>query len=144
MLALTLERAGRAADAELVFDSVMDSAKTDPGRGHLLGARGPRLALVQRHHRDPRLRAAHASELEPSDARRDGLVQWLLLNKKLNHWKSTRATAEVIYSLVHYLSARGAARRVREEVDRRRVGPDAGADASCFEPDRYTGKATSS
>ncbi len=31
------------------------------GPGHLLGARGPRLALVQRHHRDPRLRAARRS-----------------------------------------------------------------------------------
>ena len=46
-------------------------------------------------------------ELEPEDPRRDGLVQWLFLNKKLNHWKSTRATAEVIYSLVHYLQKKG-------------------------------------
>jgi hypothetical protein len=30
-----------------------------------------------------------------------------MLNKKLSHWKSTRATAEVIYSLVHYLDAAG-------------------------------------
>jgi len=46
-------------------------------------------------------------ELEPEDGRRHGLVQWLLLNKKLNHWKSTRATAEVIYSLIHYLEHEG-------------------------------------
>jgi len=26
----------------------------------------------------------------------------------MNHWKSTRATAEVIYSLIHYLEAEGA------------------------------------
>jgi hypothetical protein len=38
------------------------------------------------------------TELTPKDSRRDGLVQWLFLNKKLNQWKSTRATAEVLYS----------------------------------------------
>ena len=32
--------------------------KDRPGPRHLLGARGPGLALVQRHHRDPRLRTA--------------------------------------------------------------------------------------
>ncbi len=42
-------------------------------------------------------------EIDPEDSRRHGLVQWLMMNKKLNHWKSTRATAESIYSLVHYL-----------------------------------------
>jgi uncharacterized protein YfaS (alpha-2-macroglobulin family) len=47
-------------------------------------------------------------ELDPADERRHGLVQWLLLHRKLNHWKSTRATAEVIYALVHYLSDEGA------------------------------------
>ena len=34
--------------------------KDRPGPRHLLGARGPGLALVQRHHRDPRLRPAGA------------------------------------------------------------------------------------
>ena len=59
------------------------------------------------------------TELEPDDARRHGLVQWLLLNKKLSHWKSTRATAEVIYALVHYLKQEGTLAS-RETVDRRR------------------------
>jgi hypothetical protein len=33
LLALTLKRMGRPADAKLVFDSVMDSAKTVPDQG---------------------------------------------------------------------------------------------------------------
>ena len=45
------------------------------------------------------------AELDPGDERRAGLAQWLLVQKKLNHWKSTRATAEVLYSLVHYLKS---------------------------------------
>jgi len=70
------------------------------------------------------------------DPRRDGLVQWLFLNKHLNHWKSTRATAEVIYSLVHYLDAEGTL-GAREEAKVRI------ADQRwefTFEPDEYTGK----
>ena len=47
-------------------------------------------------------------ELDPADPRRAGLVQWLFLNKKLNQWKSTRATAEVLYSLAKYLKKEGA------------------------------------
>ncbi len=47
-------------------------------------------------------------ELDPGNDKKDGLVLWLFLNKKLDHWKSTRATAEVIYSLVHYLEKENA------------------------------------
>src|SRR6266705_6548995 len=54
-------------------------------------------------------------ELSPQDARKDGMVQWLFLNKKLNQWKSTRATAEVIYSLIHYMKKEGSL-GVREEA----------------------------
>jgi uncharacterized protein YfaS (alpha-2-macroglobulin family) len=75
-------------------------------------------------------------ELEPSDAKKDGLVQWLFLNKKLNHWKSTRATAEVIYSLVHYLKAEGAL-ATREDATVRAGGQTV---QYVFEPDKYTGK----
>jgi hypothetical protein len=75
-------------------------------------------------------------ELRPRDPRRAGLVQWLLLDKKLQHWKSTRATAEAIYALVKYLEAEkelGA----REEL-RVQVGPI--SERFVFEPDQYTGK----
>jgi uncharacterized protein YfaS (alpha-2-macroglobulin family) len=75
-------------------------------------------------------------ELEPKDSRRDGLVQWLLLNKKLNQWKSTRATAEVIYSLLHYLKAEGAL-AIREDAT---VTIGSQKVSFVFEPDRYTGK----
>jgi len=75
-------------------------------------------------------------EMEPGDARRDGLVQWLLLNKKLNHWKSTRATAEVIYSLVHYLKKEGAL-GIREDATVKVGGQTT---SFVFEPDQYTGK----
>ncbi|MHB8873852.1 MAG: alpha-2-macroglobulin family protein, partial [Myxococcaceae bacterium] len=75
-------------------------------------------------------------ELQPRDPRRDGLVQWLLINKKLNQWKSTRATAEVLYSLVKYLEA-DKSLGVREESVVT-IGPR--KTTLVFEPDQYTGK----
>ena len=62
------------------------------------------------------------------------MVQWLLLNKKLNHWKSTRATAEVISSLVHYLEAEDGL-GVREDATVI-IGPR--RTEMVFEPDEYT------
>src|SRR4030095_6527681 len=108
MLALTLHRAGRAGDAKLVFDSVMDSAKTTEDEG-TFWAPEDRAWLWYNDTIETHAFALRAlSELAPKDARRHGLVQWLLLNKKLNHWSSTRGTAEVIYSLVGYLETEGA------------------------------------
>ena len=54
-LALTLHRAGRADEAKEILAGVLDSAKTDPDLGTYWAARGARLALVQRHRREPGL-----------------------------------------------------------------------------------------
>jgi hypothetical protein len=75
-------------------------------------------------------------ELAPEDERRSGLVHWLMLNKKLNHWKSTRSTAEVIYSLVHYLEHEGQL-GVREAAT---VTVGDRHQEFVWEPDSYTGK----
>jgi uncharacterized protein YfaS (alpha-2-macroglobulin family) len=134
-LALTLERAGRHDDAVLVFDSVMDSSKTDQDLG-TYWAPEDRAWLWYNDTIETHAFALRAlTELEPDDGRRHGLVQWLLLNKKLNHWKSTRATAEVIYSLTHYLEHEGAL-AIREDATVT-VGPI--QQAFVFEPDEYTG-----
>jgi uncharacterized protein YfaS (alpha-2-macroglobulin family) len=134
-LALTLERAGRHDDAVLVFDAVMDSAKTDQDLG-TYWAPEDRAWLWYNDTTETHAFALRTlTELEPDDGRRHGLVHWLLLNKKLNHWKSTRATAEVLYSLAHYLKHEGAL-AVREEISVA-VGPRT-ADF-VFEPDEYTG-----
>ena len=76
------------------------------------------------------------TELTPKDPRREGLVQWLFLNKKMNHWKSTRATAEVLYSLAHYLKSESAL-AVREAI---RITVGSQSASFEFDPERYTGK----
>ena len=135
-LALTLKRMGRPKDADLVFASVMDSAKTNEEQG-TFWAQEERSWLWYNDTIETHAFALRTlMELSPKDPRRDGLVQWLFLNKKLNQWKSTRATAEVLYSLVHYLKAEGAL-GARETM---KVTVGGRETAFTFEPDRYTGK----
>ncbi|MEM7584239.1 MAG: alpha-2-macroglobulin family protein [Acidobacteriota bacterium] len=135
-LALSLHRAGRAEDAQLVFDSVMDSAKTTRDEGTFWAPEDRAWLWYNDNIESHAFALRTLSELGPDDARRHGLVHWLLLNKKLNHWKSTRATAEVIYSLVHYLDREGnlGAREAATVAvgDRRQT--------FTFEPDRYVGQ----
>jgi hypothetical protein len=134
-LALTLERAGRHDDAVLVFDAVMDSAKTERDLG-TFWAPEDRAWLWYNDTIETHAFALRVlSELDPTDERRHGLVQWLLLNKKLGHWKSTRATAEVISSMVHYLEQEDGL-GVREDATVI-VGPR--VTEMVFEPDEYTG-----
>ncbi|HKF43517.1 MAG TPA: alpha-2-macroglobulin family protein [Thermoanaerobaculia bacterium] len=135
-LALVLKRMGRAADSKLVWDSVMDSAKTDPDLG-TYWAREDRSWLWYNDTIETQALALRTlTELDPRDSRRDGIVQWLFLNKKLNQWKSTKATAEVVASLAHYLKSEGAL-SVREAVS---VAVGSQRVTFTFEPDQYTGK----
>lgn len=47
-------------------------------------------------------------ELRPQDPRIDGMVKWLLFNRKGNVWKSTKASVAAIYALVEYMDKKGA------------------------------------
>jgi uncharacterized protein YfaS (alpha-2-macroglobulin family) len=135
-LTLTLKRMGRPADAKLVWDSVMDSSKTNDEQGTFWAPEDRSWLWYNDTIETQAFALRTLSELKPDDARREGLVQWLLLNKKLNQWKSTRATAEVIYALAHYLKKEGA-QGIREDATVT-VGPQ--KVTFTFEPDRYTGK----
>ncbi|HEX4965243.1 MAG TPA: MG2 domain-containing protein [Thermoanaerobaculia bacterium] len=136
LLAFTLNRMGRADDARLVFDSVMDRAKTTPEEGTFWQPE-ERSWLWYNDTVDSHAAALRVlMELRPDDPRRHGLVQWLFVHKQLNHWKSTRATAEVLYTLAHYLEKEG------ELGIPEKATVEAGGQTTTFtfEPDRYTGK----
>jgi len=47
-------------------------------------------------------------ELRPKDPRAAGMVKWLLFNHKSGQWKSTRAAAAAVYSLLDVMQTRGA------------------------------------
>ena len=136
-LALVLERADRHDDAVLVWDAVMDSAKTDPDLGTYWAPEDRAWLWYNDTTETHALALRVLTELEPADPRREGLVQWLFLDKQLGHWKSTRATAEVIYSLVHYLEHEHQL-GIREAVSVV-VGPR--RETFTFEPDEFRGPA---
>jgi len=127
---------GRAADAKLVWDSVMDSSKTERDLGTYWAPEDRSWLWYNDTIETQAFALRTLDELDPADSRRAGLVQWLMLNKKLNQWKSTRATAEVIYSLAHYLRKEGAL-GIREDAAVTVAGQKT---SFVFEPDRYTGK----
>lgn len=135
-LALTLKRMGRPEDAKRVFDSVMDSSKTTQDEGTFWQPEDRSWLWYNDTIETHAFGLRTMTELSPKDPRRDGLVQWLLLNKKLNQWKSTRATAEVLYALVKYLQAEGQL-GIREESTVT-VGPI--TKRYEFLPDVYSGK----
>jgi hypothetical protein len=114
----------------------MDSSKTDPDLGTYWAPEDRAWLWYNDTIETQAFALRTLLELAPADARRHGLVQWLFLNKKLNQWKSTRATAEVIYSLVWYLRAEGAL-SAREEAT---VAVGGQRTTFVFEPDRYTGR----
>lgn len=134
-LALSLSRTARKEDARLVWSSVMDSAKSNAEQG-TFWAPEERSWLWYNDDIESHAFALRVQmELAPQDTKNDGLVQWLFLNKKMSHWKSTRATAEAIYSLVHFLE-KTKALGVREEV---RVETAGLKQSFIFEPSKYTG-----
>lgn len=135
-LALTLHRAGRTADAKLVWQSVLDSAKEAPDEGTFWAPEDRSWLWYNDRIETHAFALKVTMEIEPKWPKLDGMVLWLFINKKLNHWKSTRATAEVIYSLAHYLKKTGQL-GIREETQVRIGARDK---TFVFEPDTFSGK----
>ncbi|HET9227350.1 MAG TPA: MG2 domain-containing protein [Thermoanaerobaculia bacterium] len=136
LLALTLNRMERPDDAKLVFDAVMDLSKTTEEEGTFWAPEKEAWLWYQDRIETHAFALLAMTEISPEDPRRHGLVQWLFVNKQLNHWHSTKATAEVIYALVHYLEKEGQL-GVRESATIRVANQ---VTTFTFEPDSFTGK----
>jgi len=135
-LALALKRAGRQQEASMVFESIMNSAKTDKDNGTYWVTQANSWLWYNDRIDTHAFILRTMMEVAPQDERRHGLVQWLMLNKKLNHWKSTRATAESIYALVHYMQREGQLGQV--ERLSAKIGNTLQKEF-VFKPDEYTG-----
>jgi uncharacterized protein YfaS (alpha-2-macroglobulin family) len=136
MLAITLVRMGQPEQAKKVFASVMDSSTTTRDEGTFWQPED-RSWLWYRDTIETQAFALRAlMEVEPKDVRSEGLVQWLMLHKKLNHWKSTRATAEALYSVAVYLEQHKEL-AVPEQIS---VVLPEGTKTFDFAPDKYAGK----
>jgi uncharacterized protein YfaS (alpha-2-macroglobulin family) len=137
VLATSLVRAKRSKDAALVFASVMDSAKSTQDEGTFWKPEDRAWLWYNDHIETHAFALRTLLELNDKDPKLEGLVVWLLLNKKLNQWKSTRATAEVIYSLTKYLDRKG--QIAEPETVTIKIGEREPA-ALSFVPTQYTGK----
>ncbi len=135
-LSLTLHRAKRTKDAVLVWESVMDSAKTSKDEGTHWAQEDRSWLWYNDTIETHALALRTGSELGTKRESLDGMVHWLFLNKKLNHWKSTRATSEVIYSLTQYLK-KTKQLGIHEKVSVSMNGETTNFD---FDPGKYTGK----
>jgi hypothetical protein len=136
MFALTLHRMDRKEEGRKILTILLNTATTTPDEGTFWehGKRGWRWYEDRIETQAFVLRAVQ--EVLPEEPRRHGLVQWLFLNKQMNHWDSTRSTAEVLYAVAHYLEKENQL-GVRETATVR-IGES--RHDFVWEPDRYTGK----
>ncbi|BBM88123.1 alpha-2-macroglobulin family protein [Candidatus Uabimicrobium amorphum] len=136
MLSLTLKRMKRSADAIMVMDSIMDSAITKQDQGTFWAPEDRGWLWYNDTIESHAFILRALMEVQPyNDKHLDGLVLWLLLNKKMNQWKSTRATAEVIYSLVTFMKQQGSL-AVQEKAI---VHLGGNKNEVVFRPDTYEG-----
>ncbi len=135
-LSLTLHRMDRSKDAKLVLESIMDSAITREDEGTFWAAEDRSWLWYNDSIESHAFTLRCLAEVKPEDEKNtDGMILWLLLNKKCNQWKSTRATAEVIYTLVYILDRQNALGK--KETCSLTIGPK--TQELVFEPDSYTG-----
>ena len=100
-------RLGEKAKAENHLDRAMDGARKDP----IAGVYWTPEKISWLWYNDSVEKHAFLLRtllaLRPTDERIPGMVQWLLFNRKGNEWKSTKASAAAIYSLLDVMKARG-------------------------------------
>jgi len=123
MAAYAYWRLGEKAKGDLYLERAMDGARADPVAGVYWAPENISWLwyndTVEKHAFILRTLLA----LKPQDPRIAGMAQWLLFNRKGNEWKSTKASAAAIYSLLDVLKSRGSL----NQGDRFAVkwGPDA-------------------
>ena len=101
-------RLGEKAKAESYLDRAMDGARSDDIAGVYWAPEKISWLwyndTVEKHAFMLRTLLA----VRPADPRIPGLVRWLLFNRKANEWKSTKASAAAIYSLLDVMKSKGA------------------------------------
>lgn len=108
LAAQVYSRLGEKAKAEAYLDRAMDGSREDPIAGVYWQ---PEKTSWLWYHDTVETHAFLLRSLlavRPNDRRISGMVQWLLFNRKGNEWKSTKASAAAIYSLLDVMQKRGA------------------------------------
>jgi uncharacterized protein YfaS (alpha-2-macroglobulin family) len=107
-LASTLSRLGDEERAGELLDMIMDASREDP----VVGVYWQPEKYSWVWYRDTVEKHAFMLrtllEVRPGDPRIPGMVRWLLFNRKGNRWKSTKASAAAVFSLLEYMERTGA------------------------------------
>ena len=135
-LIMTLHRSNRDEDARKVLASVMDSAKSDKDRGTWWAPEERSWLWYNDTIESHALALRTLVEIQPDHPKKDGLVTWLMINKKLNQWKSTRATSEVVFALARALEAEKTL-GTKQEIA---IATASQTDTVVFEPNKYEGQ----
>ncbi|HEX4458392.1 MAG TPA: alpha-2-macroglobulin family protein [Polyangia bacterium] len=105
--ARVMARLGDQTTALMLLESALDGAKRDPVIGvYWTPERYSWLWYsdsVEKHAFFLRTLA----ELKPNDDRVPGMLQWLLFNRKGNEWRSTKASAAAVYSILALMQKQG-------------------------------------
>lgn len=105
--AYVYDRLGEKAKAASYLDRAMDGARTDPITGVYWAPEKNSWLwyndTVEKHAFLLRTLLA----VRPKDPKVPGLVRWLIFNRKANEWKSTKASAAAVYSLLDVMKSRG-------------------------------------
>ncbi|MCK5241483.1 hypothetical protein KAR34_03430 [bacterium] len=107
MLAITLQRSKKTEAAQKILNSLLDIARTTENEGTYWAPEQKAWLWYNDTIETQAFILRAMLEIKPDDKRIDGMALWLLRNKQGNQWKSTRATAESIASLVAYMSRVG-------------------------------------
>ncbi|MBI4348247.1 MAG: hypothetical protein HY553_15505 [Elusimicrobia bacterium] len=101
-------RLGEKAKAESYLDRAMDGAREDPIAGIYWQPEKISWVWYNDNVETHAFLLRTLLAVRPKDRRIPGMVQWLLFNRKGNEWKSTKASAAAIYSLLDVMKSRGA------------------------------------
>jgi len=107
-LAYTYLNLGDTKRASQLLDMAMDGAREDPIAGVYWTPEKYSWVwysdTVEKHAFFLRT----LQRLRPEDERIEGMVKWLLFNRKGNVWKSTKASVAAVYALLDYMNQLGA------------------------------------
>ena len=106
--AQALWQMGENARAEALLDRALDGSREDPDIGVYWAPEKISWLWYNDTIEKHAFFLRTLLERRPDDKRIRGMIRWLLVNRKGNEWKSSKASAAAVYSLLEVLKARGA------------------------------------
>lgn len=117
MLARTMFKLGRQADAELVLRNLHNKAVPEPINGTLRWGKPESNWWYEDAVEATAVGLMAYLEIKPDDPAVEQAMKWLVLNRQGNRWKSTRDTAHGVLALTQYMLTKNeAAKPVKIEV----------------------------